>query len=167
MTRLIKHSLRLVPNTFMMYLQEFLQIVISKFEEYPYSAFIYSIEFCLKEYAKYSQFNNIFQEAYDVIAHRCTTLLYKKSQFTEYPFVASDFFAFTRKFLAVNRDLFLQCKKINEVMQMLCKGIGIQHQEAAKSHSRLMIDILFLLDMEFKNNLGIKNFSTLAQVETW
>ena len=51
-TRVLKHSLRIVPGTFKQtYLVTFLKIVISQFALSPLSCFIYSVEFCMKEYS--------------------------------------------------------------------------------------------------------------------
>ena len=59
-TRLVKHSIRIVPDVFQHNLVKFLQIVIVQFNKYPCSAFIYTFEFCLKEYHMYNEFSQIF-----------------------------------------------------------------------------------------------------------
>lgn len=51
-TRILKHSMRIVPGLFKQNcLMDFLNIVIDKFSISPFSCYIYSVEFCLKEYA--------------------------------------------------------------------------------------------------------------------
>jgi hypothetical protein len=55
-TRLINKLMRVLPNTFLDYVSELVQLVISKFEQFPHSAFIFSFETCLKEFNRYPQF---------------------------------------------------------------------------------------------------------------
>lgn len=59
-TRLVKHSIRIVPDVFREHMVKFLQIVIVQFNKFPCSAFIYTFEFCLKEYHMHEQFSQIF-----------------------------------------------------------------------------------------------------------
>lgn len=94
-TRLINKLIKILPNTFIDYVQELMQIVISKFEQYPHSAFIFSLESCLKEFNRYPQFSQIFLEGYEAVTQRCVRLMNTKQQIEEYPLVASDFFGLT------------------------------------------------------------------------
>lgn len=51
-TRVLKHCMRILPELFKQNcLLEFLKIVISKFDTSPFACYIYSVEFCIKEYA--------------------------------------------------------------------------------------------------------------------
>lgn len=60
-TRILKHSLRIVPQIFKdNCLISFLNIVIDKFTQSPFSCYIYSVEFCLKEYAADQALSHIF-----------------------------------------------------------------------------------------------------------
>lgn len=60
-TRILKHSMRILPNIFKQnFLLNFLQIVIGKFDSSPFSCYIYSVEFCLKEYAEDPSLLSIF-----------------------------------------------------------------------------------------------------------
>lgn len=71
-TRILKHSMRNMPILFKNNcLLQFLKIVIDKFDQSPFSCYIYSCEFCLREYAMDPELQSIFQEALDVITERC------------------------------------------------------------------------------------------------
>ena len=74
-TRLVKHSIRIIPEEFKQYMIQFLQIVIQQFEVNPCSAFIYSIEFCMGEYYQNQDFDDIFKEAFEVIINKCSRIL--------------------------------------------------------------------------------------------
>lgn len=105
-TRLINKFVHVLPFTFLDCVEELIQIVISKFEMYPHSAFIFSLETSFKEYHHYTRFQPIFLKGYEAVTQRCMRLMSTKQQIEEYPLVASDFFILTQKYMVNNKSLY-------------------------------------------------------------
>ena len=83
-----------------------MQIVIDKFNQNPYSSFIYSVEVCLKQYGD-PKFEKMFQEAFDMIAMRCTRLLNTKDDLINYPNIVEDFFALVKRVIELRETIFI------------------------------------------------------------
>lgn len=134
---------------------DFLQIVIKQFAQNPFSSYIYSVEFCLKEYND-DELAKIFQEAFDVIAQRCARLLHAKEEIQNYPNIVEDFFSISKRMLKSRKTIFLECQSLKDIMLLAVKTIGTDHREAAESHSRFMEDLLLTLRNAIKeSNKGI------------
>jgi hypothetical protein len=104
--RLVKHCIRIIPGVFHQYMVPFLQIVIQQFDQCPCSAFIYSIEFCMKEYQSYPQFDVIFKEAFDMMVSKCARMFATKKQLSDNPSIADDFFSICKRFMAKKKEIF-------------------------------------------------------------
>ena len=77
--RLASRLMDIMPNTFREFLTPYLQIVIQKFDESPYSTYIYAIENSFCRFHKFSpSYDNILLEAFDAIMGRCTRNLVSK-----------------------------------------------------------------------------------------
>lgn len=48
--RVLKKAVTLMPNTFQPHITELLQIVIGKFDEHPFSTYIFAIEICFSQF---------------------------------------------------------------------------------------------------------------------
>ena len=85
---------------------DFLRTVITQFSNHPCSAYIYSLEFCLKEYSKIEKFDQIFQEAINVLIQICGRFLGSKDSMTENAHIVDDFFQIQKQFLRQKSPLF-------------------------------------------------------------
>ena len=72
---LAKQVIRVVPNSFKVWLSDFLRLIILKFDKAPYSAYIYALENCFMEFRNFSEYDQILLEAFDSLALRCTRSL--------------------------------------------------------------------------------------------
>lgn len=118
--------------------------MIKQFAQNPFSSYIYSVEFCLKEYID-DALATIFQEAFDVIAQRCARLLHSKEEIQNYPNIVEDFFSISKRLLKSRKNVFLECQSLKDIMILAVKAIGTNHPAAAESHSRFMEDLLHML----------------------
>lgn len=73
LVRVAKRIIENLPNFFRPMLTDFLQLVIGKFNQFPYSCYIYAIEVSFERYYIYSpDLDSILLEAFDTIVGRCT-----------------------------------------------------------------------------------------------
>lgn len=66
-TRLIKHIMKIVPDLFEHRLQNCLEIIINNYEQFPCSAHLYTVEFCLKQYAHLPNLDPVFAQAFEIL----------------------------------------------------------------------------------------------------
>ena len=134
---------------------DFLRTVITQFSNHPCSPYIYCLEFCLKEYSKIEEFDQIFQEAINVLIQICGRFLNSKDQMTENAHIVDDFFQVQRQFLRQKYILFFQSDQLSTLTQLTLNGIGLHHEHAAQSHSSFIKELLRHLTGEFKQSLAL------------
>lgn len=105
----------------------FLNIVIDKFNNSPFSCYIYSVEFCLKEFATDQELYTVFQEALDVISERCIRFLTSLEAAVNHPTVVEDIFAIWNRCLRINPNLAFNSKQLEEFLLVMTKCIGLEH----------------------------------------
>ena len=74
-TRLVQKLFKVVARTCTPYVQNFLQFLVSNFEVYPYSAFVFSFEICLKLYGEHTHLSQPFLDGYETITAKCVRIL--------------------------------------------------------------------------------------------
>ena len=87
----------------------------------------------------------MFQEAFDMIAMRCCRLLTTKDDLINYPNIVEDFFSLVRRAIELREYIFINSNHLASICALLVTCIGLDHEESAKSHSTLFIDLLDLI----------------------
>lgn len=142
-TRILKHSLRIVPQIFKENcLVQFLEIVILHFQSSPHSCFIYSVEFCLKEFSRDRQLDNIFQQALDVITEKCIRFLGTLEAAHNNPLVVEDLFSIWKRCLTCNKALVFNSRHLQDFLVVMTRCFGLEHSDAAHSHHKFIHDLL-------------------------
>ena len=86
-----------------------------------------------------------------MISMRCTRLLNSKEDLINYPNILEDFFSLVKRIIELREQIFIDSQQLESIIALIVRSIGLDHPEAAKSHSRLLIDMLYLLRYKMKS----------------
>jgi hypothetical protein len=105
----------------------------------------------MKEYSSCLEFDSIFKEAFDMMISKCARFFVNKTNLSDNPTIADDFFSICRRFLTKKKDIFFGSSHLEDLMRILLAGIGLQHKEAVDSHCKFFIDLMQTLRYDCQN----------------
>lgn len=164
--RIVKASLRILGRHFDKYLIPFLQNVISAYKQNHLASFLYAVEFCLLDYSTHREYEPIFQDAFNHLSyHTITKVLTDFRDFEDNPEVAFDFFGLCSRLIKVNKPLFFKSPSLEGILKMWIIGIGIDHQDAIKTHQSFFSLLLNTLNTDLSKVAPIMNSEEVVKLE--
>lgn len=132
--RLLKHSLRCVPDLFKPHVPEVAMVLIPAFQAHQHSSYLYTAEFLADAYASdhetvpvlTSLFNQLSQTALTVISN-------SQSRLEEITELVEDFFGMFERFLRFAPTIVLEAPTLPHVMQLWHIAIFVQQKESVEA----------------------------------
>ena len=154
-TRLLKHCIRIVPQTFQGNLNDYLKLLISNFRQFPSSAIIYSLVAIFKEYKDDPSMDKVFEEVYEIVLTRCYDLLSSTQVMNNEPLLTEDYFILSKQYLLNKKNTFLNTH-VDKMVTLLRRGIGLTTPEAAESHAKVFKELLSTFRFDYKGTLRLR-----------
>ena len=73
--------------------------------------------------------------------------------------LTDDFFEVSRKFLQLRKEQFFNSTQIEPLVNVTLSSLGLQHEDAAMSHQKLLSELLETLRYDFTRPLKLQSLS--------
>ncbi|CAK9092789.1 Transportin-3 (Importin-12) (Imp12) (Transportin-SR) (TRN-SR) [Durusdinium trenchii] len=149
--RLLKHSMRCVPDLFKPNLSDVARTLVTAFQQHQHSSYLYSAEILAHTYAKDPEIVPVLTELFNQLSSiglQC--LMHSKDKLEEITELVEDFFGMFERYLRFAPRIVLEAPTLQPTMQLWSVAIFVQQKEAVEAIIAFIESVLSHIGETFK-----------------